>query len=49
MSHKIEKIKLNSKQYEDMTRGSIHNVIQESDSLKNENKDLKGLCDIYMQ
>ena len=45
MSYEIEKIKLNSSHGEDMTHGSIHNIIHENDSLKNENKDLKERCE----
>ena len=41
MFYEIEKIKLNSWHGENMTHGSIHNIIHENDSLKNENKDLK--------
>ena len=45
MSYEIEKIKQNSSHGEDMTHGSIHNIIHENDSLKNENKDLKERCE----
>ena len=45
MFYEIEKIKLNSSHGEDMTHGSIHNIIHENDSLKNENKDLKERCE----